>query len=100
MSAFRRWRGLLFCFLGKEKNSKLGLAVKHRFTIGLHKKDKPLLQKVQSSLGVGKIYEQGSQLNQFRVESLKELNLVFKHFHKYPLLTKKTCGFFTFNANN
>ena len=46
-------------------------------------------KKIQSSLGVGKIYEQGSQLNQFRVESLKELKLVFKHFHKYPLITKK-----------
>ena len=77
----------------KEKNSKLGWTVKHRFTIGLHKKDKPLLQKIQSSLGVGKIYEQGSQLNQFRVESLKKVELVFKHFHKYPLLTKKRADF-------
>ena len=79
--------------ISENKNSKLGLTVQPRFTIGLHKKDKPLLQKIQSSLGIGKIYEQGSQLNQFRVESLKEVELVLKHFQKYPLFTKKRADF-------
>ena len=75
----------------ERKDRKLGRAVKPRFTIGCHKKDKPLLQKIQSSLGrfAGKIYEQGSQSNQFIVESLKELELLVKHFNKYPLITKK-----------
>ena len=80
------------CFsinISKNNKRKTGWAVKLSFTIALHKKDKAVLQKIQSSLGVGKIYEHGPQSNQLRVESLKELELVFKHFQKYPLITKK-----------
>ena len=56
MTGFVDGEGCFSVCVGKEKNYKLGWAVKHRFTIGLHKKDKPLLQKIQSSLAVGKIY--------------------------------------------
>ena len=80
------------CFhvsITERKDRKLGWAVKSSFNISFHTKDKAILKKIKSSLGVGKLYEQGSQSNQFRVESLKELELLVKHFNKYPLITKK-----------
>ena len=46
------------------------------FSIGLHKKDEDILRSIQSTLGIGKIYTQGKQGVQFRVESKKEL-LIF-----------------------
>ena len=73
------------------ENNKLKLAsnVRPCFSISLHEKDKPLLQDIQSFFGVGKIYKQGSQSIQLRVESIKDLRAIIDHFDKYPLITKK-----------
>lgn len=82
-----------------------------RFSIALHVKDKPILVAIKKSLGVGKIYKERSQTDQFRVESIKELvssptfksglkpagpydgepplEIIINHFNKYPLITKK-----------
>jgi len=56
----------------------------------LHQKDKALLENIQSYLGVGNIYiNQGHLSLQFKVQSVKDLVLLLKHFEKYPLLTQK-----------
>lgn len=60
-----------------------------KFTIGLHKKDRAILEQIKTFLGVGNIYNQGSNAVQFRVQSIKELEMVINHFDKYPLMTKK-----------
>ena len=73
----------------KNKNYKHGSRVEQRFTLVLHKKDEALLQKIKSSLGVGKICLQGSQRIQLQVQSFKEIESVINHFNKYPLITKK-----------
>jgi hypothetical protein len=44
------------------------------FSIGLHKKDEDILRSIQSTLGIGKLYPQGKQGVQFRVESKKYVN--------------------------
>lgn len=67
--------------------------VQYAFSIGLHKKDLALLESIQRTLGVGKIYKQGSDGAQFRVESLKELKVIITHFDSYPLITKKQKDF-------
>lgn len=66
------------------------------FSIGLHKKDEDILRSIQSTLGIGKIYPQGKQGVQFRVESKKELFILIEHFDKYPLITKKSKYFLWF----
>ena len=66
------------------------------FSIGLHKKDEDILRSIQSTLGIGKIYPQGKQGVQFRVESKKELLILIEHFDKYPLITKKSKDFLCF----
>ncbi|MGI9825454.1 LAGLIDADG family homing endonuclease, partial [Riemerella anatipestifer] len=59
------------------------------FKISLHKKDRALLESIQRSLGVGKIYKHGKDSLDFRVSSLKNIRVVLNHFDKYPLITKK-----------
>lgn len=63
--------------------------VKAIFAIGLHKKDVIILDKIQSALGVGKIHKHGENSVQFRVESIKELQIVINHFDNYPLVSAK-----------
>ena len=59
----------------------------------MHKKDKPLLQKIKSSLGVGKISKRGSLGISLQVQSIKEIKVILEHFDKYPLLTKKQADY-------
>ena len=67
--------------------------IQYAFQIGLHKKDIAILEKIQQTLGVGKIYTRGEEGVQYRVESLKGLSVVIDHFNKYPLITKKYIDF-------
>ena len=78
-----------------DKETKKG-KVLHVFSIGLHKKDESILISIQSTLGIGKIYAQGKQGVQYRVESKKELLILIDHFDKYPLITKKSKDFLCF----
>ena len=82
----------------ENKEFKTGKRVLPSFQITLHKKDKPLLEQIQSYplFGVGKIYKQGSELIQFRVQSLKDLKVVIDYFDKFPLITEKWADYFLF----
>ena len=66
------------------------------FSIILHKKNHGILRSIQSTLGIGKIYNHGKQGVQYRVESKKELLILIEHFDKYPLITKKSKDFLCF----
>ena len=84
------------CFtisLTRDKKNKVGWAVKLIFKIGLHKKDKALLEQIQSYLGVGGIYRDGNCF-QYRVESIKDLPIVIKFCDEHPLITKKHADYF------
>ena len=72
---------------------KTGWAVEPGFSLGLHVKDKPLLEKIQKQLGVGKIYKHGPRGYIFQVRTFKDLNTLIKHFDRYPLKTKKFTDF-------
>lgn len=61
--------------------------------MGLHVKDKALLEEIQKYLGVGKISRQGPESVQFRVQSIKEIKIIIEHFSKYPLITHKRADF-------
>jgi len=51
------------------------------------------LEQIKTYLGVGNVYKQGSQLLQFRVDSLKDLKVIINHFDKYPLITQKLADY-------
>ena len=59
------------------------------FSIGIHVKDKSLLQKIKNLLSVGTIYKLGEQSIQLKVFSVKDLNIIINHFDKFSLKTKK-----------
>jgi hypothetical protein len=84
------------CFrlsITKNKRYKTGLKVESIFSIGLHEKDKALLELIGSFLGVGQIYKHGNDSVQLRVTSIKGLEVIINHFDKYPLITKKRADF-------
>lgn len=60
-----------------------------KFSIGLHKKDREILELIKAFLGVGNIYNQGYEAVQLRIQSIRELEMLITHLDKYPLITKK-----------
>lgn len=47
-----------------------------------------LLNKIKTSFGVGHLSKSGN-LIPYRVNSAKDLKVIFNHFDKYPKLTQK-----------
>ena len=70
--------------------------IKAIFAIGLHKKDIDLLEKIQAYWGVGKIHKHGKDSLQFRVESIKDLQIIINHFENYPLISAKVTDYILF----
>ena len=67
------------------------------FAIRLHHKDLNILYLISNFFGVGKVYHHVEvEEATFRVGSLKELDVIIKHFDMYPLLTKKLSDFILF----
>jgi hypothetical protein len=77
----------------KNKNYKTGFSVEVRFSIGLHAEDKPILELIKNNLNVGSVIKQGSQYFQFRLSSVKDLEVLINHLDKYPLLTQKNADY-------
>ena len=73
----------------KNNKSAIGFKVALFFSIGIHVKDKSLLQKIKNLLSVGTIYKLGEQYIQLKVFSVKDLNIIINHFDKFLLKTKK-----------
>ena len=90
MTGFTDGEGCFLVSITENKNSKLGWQVRLYFSIGLHIKDKPLLEQIKILLRhVGSISKQGSESVQFKVQSIKEFKIIIDHLDKYPLITKK-----------
>lgn len=68
---------------------KTGWVVRLFFSIGLHEKEISLLEKIQLSLGVGRITKHGPESVQFQVQSIKEIAKIIEHLSLYPLITQK-----------
>ena len=78
----------------ENKKFKLGWQVYLKFSIGVHKKDQPVLDEIKKFLHVGSFnWKHGSKTLQFTVISLKDLEAVIKHLQKYPLMIKKCSDF-------
>jgi hypothetical protein len=96
VTGFTDGEGCFFIGLYADSNYKMGYRVKASFQIGLHEKDLPLLEQIQSYFGVGKITKLGAESVQFRVTSLEDLNVILKQFDAYPLLTRKQSDYLLF----
>jgi hypothetical protein len=73
---------------------KAGWRIKLIFGISLHKKDLPLLNSIQYSLGGnGTIIKHRKDYVQFQVTSIKDLEVLINHFNNFPLITQKKADF-------
>jgi hypothetical protein len=66
------------------------------FSIHIHKKDLELLELIQKTLGVGKVRKNSKTTVIFRVDTLKELQVIIDQFKKYPLVSAKYSDFLLF----
>lgn len=73
--------------------------VKPIFKISLHNKDLKILEALQRTWGVGKIYKHSANASEYRVSSLKNLRIIIDHFDKYPLLTQKLSDYLLFKQS-
>lgn len=77
---------------------KTGWSVYLQFGIVLHKKDRLLLESIKTFFGnVGNITE-GNQKVQYRVSSIKDLEVIIEHFDNFPLITQKWSDYQLFKS--
>ena len=87
------------CFhlaIGKNTKYKIGYYVNPGFSIALHKKDEELLRKIQAFFGGIGVLKVKKDIVQFRVFSIKDFDIILKHFNLYPLITKKLADYLLF----
>ena len=77
------------CNIVKSNKYRAGWFVQLSFSIGLHKKDKAIMEQIKSYLGAGKITEQGHEAVRLRIDSIQEFSFLINHLEKYPLITQK-----------
>nr|YP_009261988.1 LAGLIDADG endonuclease [Chrysoporthe austroafricana]AMX22063.1 LAGLIDADG endonuclease [Chrysoporthe austroafricana] len=86
--------GSFITSLRKTSARSCGWEVQSMFKLGLHTRDLPLLEAIQSYLGgIGSINKSGDSLLVYRVSSLKDLAIILDHFSRYPLITQKRADF-------
>lgn len=83
----------------KDSRMLTGWQVKPIFKISLHNRDRKLLEAIQRTWGVGKIYKHGKDSLEYRVSSLKNLKVIIDHFDKYPLITQKLADYLLFKQS-
>lgn len=83
----------------KDSRMLLKWQVKPIFKITVHNKDINILEALQRTWGVGKIYKHSDNASVYRVSSLKNLRIIINHFEKYPLLTQKYADYLLFKES-
>lgn len=89
VTGFSDGEGCFSITITKNKEFKCGWRVHAVFAIGLHKKDKMILEMLQSYFSGGKIYKHSEDMLQLQIFSIKDLIKVLEHFDQFPLLTQK-----------
>lgn len=83
----------------KDSRMLLKWQVKPIFKISMHNKDINILEALQRTWGVGKIYKHSENASEYRVSSLKNLRIIIDHFDKYPLITQKFADYLLFKQS-
>lgn len=89
VTGFIDGEGCFFISILKSSTYLSGWQVRARFSIGLHKKDRKILELIQNYFGVGIITTQGKNAVQFVVFNQKDFEVIISHFLNFPLLTPK-----------
>lgn len=86
--------GCFYVTFQKHSECSTGWNVRAGFSIGMHTRDKALLEQIKLYFGVGEIFKHSKNAYQYRVTSLKDLiSVIIPHFIKYPLITQKWADF-------
>ena len=93
VTGFVDGEGCFHISISERKGRKFGWQVSLHFQIGLHVKDKAVLDAIKEHLYVGEIGKQGSFAIQLQVQSIKEFQVLLEHFDKYPLITTKKADY-------
>ncbi len=90
--------GSFTIIIDKNQIRKLGWRVQSKFQIGLHIRDLNILNQLQKHLeGIGTIHiDQTRNRVNYSIDSAKELNKLFVHLERFPLLTQKAADFILF----
>lgn len=96
LTGFVDGEGCFSLSIFKEDRSLTGWQVKPIFSISLHNKDIKLLEAIKRTFQTGKIYKHGVDSMQYRVSSLKNLQIITDHFDSYPLITQKRADYLLF----
>lgn len=96
LTGFTDAEGSFVLSITKSDELKSGWVIKPRFSISLHKKDIFVLEAIKNYLGAGNIHKQDTDSIQYRVSSIKDLQLVIDHFDKYPLISQKFADYSLF----
>lgn len=96
VTGFTDAEGSFQLIIRKNAELKVGWSIELKFAIGLHIKELALLEAIQKIFGVGKLYNQGENAKQFRVSSIKDIELIINHFDKYPLISQKQADYLLF----
>jgi hypothetical protein len=96
LTGFVDGEGCFSLSIYKQGKNLTGWQVKPIFSISLHNKDIKLLEAIQRTLKIGKIYKHGVDSIQYRVSSLKNLQIITDHFDSYPLITQKSVDYLLF----
>lgn len=81
--------------ISKDSSRKSGYIITHFFMMGLNIKDRPILESIKSTLGVGEIYlHPQDNTCRYKVSNIDQLlNVIIPHFKAYPLVTQKEFDF-------
>ncbi|KAM3066758.1 hypothetical protein ACMFMG_011898 [Clarireedia jacksonii] len=84
--------------ISRDPSRKSGYIITHFFMMGLNLKDRPILESIKATLGVGEIYlHPQDNTCRYKVSNLDQLlEAVVPHFMAYPLVTQKRFDFDTF----
>ena len=93
ITGFADAESCFYLVIKKSTKVKVGWLVELRFEIRLHKRDEPLLKLIKAYFnGIGIIYKDSKSVL-YRVQRIKDLNIIIYHFNKYPLITQKLADF-------
>nr|AAB50391.1 intronic endonuclease [Cyclocybe aegerita] len=96
ITGFTDAEGSFMVSITKNENSKLKWGIYPSFAIHIHNKDISLLNQIQKTLGVGNVRKNSKTTALFRVDNLKELQVIINHFDKYPLVSFKASDYIIF----
>jgi len=96
ITGFTDAEGSFMITITQNDKSKLKWRVIPSFAIHIHNKDISLLNQIQQTLGVGNVRKNSNTTALFRVDNLKEIQVIIDHFDRFPLLSVKASDYILF----